>query len=224
MSERLWVVVPASGIGSRMQANKPKQYLRINQQPIAQLTLNVLSKIDCQGIIVAVNPKDDYWATIDTPEQVIRCDGGEERVDSVYNALHTISQKTESDDWVLVHDIARPCVHLEEIEKLIQHCKLHNRGALLAAKVTDTLKHRSQHKLTTVDRNQFYQALTPQMFRLRQLISSLQQAKQQNLPITDEASAVELTGAPIDLVLSRRDNIKITQPEDLALAAFYLKQ
>ena len=130
--------------------------------------------------------------------------------------------------WVLVHDAARPCVTHDDIDKIIEQCIENNCGGLLAAQVVDTIKKNSQvnsHTVgSTIDRSNLWHAFTPQMYKTVELKQAIEQALEQGLQITDESSAIELAGLPSLLVLGRRDNIKITRPEDIALATFYLDQ
>jgi 2-C-methyl-D-erythritol 4-phosphate cytidylyltransferase len=158
---------------------------------------------------------------------VTRVTGGAERADSVLNALKEINP--ELFPWVLVHDAARPLVQLADIGNLLQQCLLQKSGGILATPVRDTMKRgdstRPLAKVDhTVSRQQLWHALTPQLFPTALLTECLSQALAAGVAITDEASALEWAGHPVLLVPGRADNIKITQPEDLALARFYLEQ
>ena len=217
-----WIVIPASGIGSRMLADKPKQYLTINDQPILQITINQLAKLNSAGVVVAINEHDVYFDSLKIDANTQRCVGGKERVDSVLNALKHIKQHDHSNSWVLVHDAARPCVDLNDIQTLITHCSNTQHGAILANKVVDTLKRKQNNKISTIDRSDIWQAQTPQCFRINDLLLAIETGLKNQLNITDEASAMEAMGFDFDLIESKRSNIKITQPEDLALAQFFL--
>jgi len=195
-------VVPAAGIGSRMKADRPKQYLKIHGTTILEHTVEKLL----------------------SHPQVLRVSGGSERADSVLSALDYIARQ-QLGDWVMVHDAARPCVQLSDIDKLISGAMNHEVGAILAAPVRDTMKRGAQGQVEhTVDRADLWHALTPQMFRTKPLRNALSQALEQGVSITDEASAFEWKGLSPALIAGRSDNFKITQPEDLALAEFYLSQ
>ncbi|MDN2668732.1 2-C-methyl-D-erythritol 4-phosphate cytidylyltransferase [Vibrio sp. 14N.309.X.WAT.E.F5] len=220
-------VVPAAGVGSRMKADRPKQYLQIHGKTILEHTVEkLLSHPQVSKIVVAVSDDDPYYPELplNLNPQVIRVSGGTERADSVLSALDYIAQQQLS-DWVMVHDAARPCIQLSDIDKLISGAMTHDVGAILAAPVRDTMKRGAQGQIEhTVDRVDLWHALTPQMFRAKPLRKVLSEALQQGVSITDEASAFEWKGLSPALIAGRSDNFKITQPEDLALAEFYLSQ
>ena len=224
-----WAVVPAAGSGSRMAADVPKQYLQINGKTILEYTIERLithPRID--GVVVAIAADDERWDELQfqTNKPVIKTLGGEERCHSVKNALYEVSRHGSEQDWVLVHDAARPCLRHEDLNKLFEQLSDHMVGGLLAYPVKDTMK-RSDEKqriVETVDRNQLWHALTPQMFRLHLLRDALNKAIDDGFLVTDEASAVEHAGYQPKLVEGRADNIKITTPEDLSLAEFYLSR
>ncbi|CDT21574.1 2-C-methyl-D-erythritol 4-phosphate cytidylyltransferase [Vibrio coralliirubri] len=220
-------VVPAAGVGSRMKADRPKQYLKIHGKTILEHTVEkLLSHPQVAQIVVAVSDDDPYYPelALNQNPQVIRVSGGSERADSVLSALNYIAEQQLS-DWVMVHDAARPCVQLSDIDKLISGAMSHDVGAILAAPVRDTMKRGAQGQIEhTVERADLWHALTPQMFRAKPLWKALSEALQQGASITDEASAFEWKGLSPALVAGRSDNFKITQPEDLALAEFYLSQ
>ena len=225
---KFWGIVPAAGVGKRMNTNCPKQYLSLSEtQTIIEHTLMRL--IDAQvfeKIIVAISVDDGYWndLPISKHEKIIRAKGGKERADSVLNALIEIENQATENDWVLVHDAARPCITLEDIEKLIFELKDDEIGGILALSSHDTLKDVDGVQiLSTHDRNRIWRALTPQMFRYGALRNALE-INQGNDAITDEASALEIQGFSPKIVEGRSDNIKITRFEDLALAQFYLAQ
>ncbi|PTQ11023.1 2-C-methyl-D-erythritol 4-phosphate cytidylyltransferase [Vibrio splendidus] len=220
-------VVPAAGVGSRMKADRPKQYLQIHGKTILEHTVEkLLSHPQVSKIVVAVSDDDPYYPELplNLNPQVMRVSGGTERADSVLSALDYIAQQQLS-DWVMVHDAARPCIQLSDIDKLISGAMTHDVGAILAAPVRDTMKRGAQGQIEhTVDRVDLWHALTPQMFRSKPLRKVLSEALQQGVSITDEASAFEWKGLSPALITGRSDNFKITQPEDLALAEFYLSQ
>ena len=228
-SQQFTVIVPAAGVGKRMLASCPKQYLTINNETILSHTVNrLLSHKNINKVILVLSDDDDYFAQTELAanSNVIRVSGGKERVDSVLNGL----QATNESRWVLVHDAARPCITHQDIDKLIEQCLSHNSGGILAAPVVDTMKRATadnadgERVSETVERSSMWHAFTPQMFKTRELKRAIKQAQREGLAITDESSAIEYVGLPSLLVLGRRDNIKITRPDDLALASFYLKQ
>ena len=223
------VIVPAAGVGKRMLASCPKQYLEINNQSILTHTTNrLLSHANIAKVIIVLSDDDAYFGQTELADNanIIRVSGGEERVDSVLNGLQVID--IEKYPWVLVHDAARPCVTHDDIDKIIDQCIANNCGGLLAAQVVDTIKENSQEHLnavgSTIDRANLWHAFTPQMYKTVELKQAIEQALVKGLQITDESSAIEFAGLPSLLVLGRRDNIKITRPEDIALATFYLDQ
>jgi len=225
---RCWAVIPAAGVGSRMQADRPKQYLPLLGETVIETTLQrLLSHARISGGVVAISSDDGWWPalSVDVDKPLWVADGGTERCHSVRNALRCLSAQAEDDDWVLVHDAARPCLRTEDVDELIRCCETHPVGGLLAVPVKDTLKRAdaAQTVLETVDRNRLWQAQTPQMFRLGALRDALQQALDANALVTDEASAMERAGHAPLLVEGHADNLKITHPEDLALAALYLQ-
>ena len=220
-------IVPAAGVGSRMKADRPKQYLQIDQTTVLEHTINkLLAHPLIDKVVVAITEGDPYYPELAISQQdnVIRVAGGKERADSVLSALRYAA--SENYQWALVHDAARPCVHLRDIDRLIEVATQHKCGAILAAPVRDTMKRANKNNDIdhTVDREAMWHALTPQMFRTQQLTQALSAALEQGVAITDEASALEWQGENPALVQGSADNIKITQPEDLALAEFYLQR
>lgn len=220
-------VVPAAGVGSRMKADRPKQYLTINAITILEHTINkLLSHPQVSKVVVAVSEGDPYFPELSLSQHpdVVRVKGGNERADSVLSALNYI-QESGLGEWVMVHDAARPCIQQGDIDKLIEAALSHPVGGILAAPVRDTMKRGADGQIDhTVERANLWHALTPQMFRTLPLQQALTEALEQGVSITDEASAFEWKGASPALVAGRSDNFKVTQPEDLALAEFYLSQ
>ena len=218
------VVVPAAGIGQRMQADRPKQYLTIAGKTILEHTLeNLYAHPQIEQIIVAINPLDQYFDSLPIASKtwVKRVDGGGERADSVLAGLNSI----QNADWVLVHDAARPCLAQDDLSKLLATAEHSEHGAILACRVRDTMKrgNTSHDILHTESRDNLWHALRPQFFPLDALRSALGQAMAQGIAITDEASAIEWAQGKVHLVEGRSSNIKVTQPEDLHLAEFYLQ-
>lgn len=223
-----WIVIPAAGIGSRMEAKCPKQYLKLLDKTIVEHTLDRLLSLQLvEKIYIALNENDDYWPGLEhaNNSKIIRVDGGSERADSVLNCLNALANYAREDDWVLVHDAARPCIRAQEIIKLITEIGNHSVGGILGVPVADTLKQVSQGNIEkTVDRAMLWQAQTPQMFRFGLLRNCLQFALHEGKKITDEASALESCGYAPLMVQGRSDNIKITRPEDLPIAAILMQQ
>lgn len=228
MDKSIIAVVPAAGVGSRMQADRPKQYLKLLGKTVLEHTVSkLLAHPKVSKVVVAVSEDDPYFSTLALANhpQVIRVNGGKERADSVLSALNYIC-KHEVSEWVLVHDAARPCFTELDVTRLIECAENHSVGAILAAPVRDTMKRSDelQNIDHTVERSNLWHALTPQMFRTQPLREALIDGLASKANITDEASAFERLNLSPALVNGRADNIKITQPEDLALAEFYLSR
>ena len=227
VEQKFWVVIPAAGIGSRMNAQRPKQYLEINGRSVLEHTLDCfIHHPRVSGVVVAIADHDNYWPglTITAERPVLTVKGGDERCHSVLNALQGLSELAEAHDWVLVHDAARPCLRKEDLDKLLITMATHPVGGLLGIPVNDTLK-RVDHVMTvetTVDRKMLWRALTPQMFRYGMLQEALNKALADGYLVTDEASAIEHSGHSPLMLEGHAENIKITRPEDLELAGFYL--
>ena len=227
VSQKIWAVVPAAGVGKRMNADRPKQYLHLAGKTVIEHTLSRLLQAEVfVAVAVAISEEDPYWSelSIASHEKIITAAGGKERADSVLSGLHAIRTQATDDDWVLVHDAARPCITRADIHHLIDSLINDDVGGILALPCADTLKNvQGKNILGTVDRSVIWRALTPQMFRYGTLKTALEQAVG-NPVITDEASALELQGLQPKIVEGRPDNIKITRPEDLALAQFFMAQ
>lgn len=216
----LWALVPAAGAGRRMGAEIPKQYLPLAGKTVLEITLDKLQSIPgLQGIVVALAADDTHFPSLSCSSAVTCVVGGAERADSVYQGLLWLAGQGRENDWVLVHDAARPCVRVANIRRLIDKVMAENCGGILAAPVADTLKKASGENIAhTVSREHLWAAHTPQMFKVGELLTALGAAVRASLPVTDEASAIERAGGRVLLVADSRDNIKITQPEDLGLA------
>ena len=227
--DKLWAVVPAAGAGRRMSTNIPKQYLRLGEKTVLEHTLDTLLACpQLAGVMVVLSADDGYWPGLRGRYFNARLEvvtGGAERCHSVLNGLVHLAGRANADDWVLVHDAARPCVQLSDIEKLIETLAATTDGGLLGVPVADTMKQvdGNDRVTATVARDGLWHAYTPQMFRLGRLQTALQYAIDNDLLVTDEASAMELAGYLPRMVQGQRDNIKITVPSDLELAAFYLQ-
>ena len=222
MSLAPWLVVPAAGQGRRMGADRPKQYLELDGRPVLAHTLARLhAAFPAARLCLCLDPDDTRFDPAWVPfADWRRVPGGAERVDSVSHALEALADEAGDDDLVLVHDVARPCVTVVDLQRL--HAALADDpvGGLLAAPVADTMKRDdgAGRVATTESRAGLWQALTPQGFRFGLLRRALAVAETRGVAVTDEASAVEALGLAPRLVSGRRDNLKITHPEDLALA------
>jgi 2-C-methyl-D-erythritol 4-phosphate cytidylyltransferase len=226
---RYWAVIPAAGIGTRMQAEVPKQYISINNKVILEHTLDrFCSHPKIKGVVVAISNDDNIWESLDISShpKIITVEGGVERCHSVLNGLRALSDQADINDWVLVHDAARPCLRKNDIDLLINTLDEHNVGGLLGLPARDTMKRADTTGTIqeTVDREGLWHALTPQMFHLGVLTDSLENALFNDLLVTDEAQAIELYGLQPVLVEGHPDNIKITRNNDLALAELFLSQ
>ena len=243
-NNNLWCLLPAAGIGQRMGSELPKQYLPLAGQTLLEVTLSRLHLAFPNAILVLpLHPKDLWWSAVELRflkhypnAKLLTCLGGKERADSVLNGLNALAAFAQPDDWVLVHDVARPCVTQQDLHQLYKALQDHPVGGLLAAPVADTMKRGKRGKPSkigkhgsaanevsaTIDRNQLWHALTPQMFRYQKLHAALKQGLAEGLSLTDESSALEAAGYNPLLVTGRRDNIKITHPEDLPFAELLL--
>ncbi|MCY1292611.1 2-C-methyl-D-erythritol 4-phosphate cytidylyltransferase [compost metagenome] len=216
-----WAVIPAAGIGSRMRADRPKQYLELAGRSILERTLDCfLGHPGLKGLVLCLAPDDPWWPTLacSSDPRIIRVDGGGERADSVLNGLLRLNEMgAVSDDWVLVHDAARPNLSRSDLDHLLGELDDDPVGGLLAVPARDTLKRAdsSGRVSETIDRSVVWLAYTPQMFRLGALHRALADALVAGVAITDEASAMEWAGQAPRLVEGRADNIKVTTPEDL---------
>jgi 2-C-methyl-D-erythritol 4-phosphate cytidylyltransferase len=226
---RFWAVVPAAGSGTRMHADIPKQYLPLAGQRVLERTLGALLASDVfQALVVVLAPADRYWR--DSPlagdSRIVTATGAALRCESVSNGLARLSEIADADDWVAVHDAARPCVAQRDLHNVLAAAQVHADGALLAVPVTDTLKSAdAQDRVCeTLDRRRLWRALTPQVFPLQSLRTALQTALAGGLQPTDEAQAMELAGYRPRLVQGSADNLKITQPDDLPLAEALLRR
>jgi len=249
-TERLWCVVPAAGRGARFGGEVPKQYLPIADKPLLQWTLERLaSHPRIAGIVVALADGDTRWPKV---ERALAMDvgagnaraadvangasgalkrklrttvGGESRADSVLAGLRALRGDVGDDEFVLVHDAARPCVRGEDITRLIELAGAGG-GGLLAARVRDTLKRAdAEQRVAAIEpRDARWRALTPQMFRYGELVFALEAANQDGIEPTDEAMAMERRGHRPLLVEGSERNIKVTTPDDLALAAYFLER
>lgn len=228
----IWAIVPAAGVGHRMGSSIPKQYLPLCGKPVIYHTLQRIAQIEkLSGLLLVLHPEDQIFSKLENTEkgaveavEIVR--GGDERCHSVLNAVQSLKTRAQPEDWVLVHDAARPCVRAADIDALIQNLRTHPVGGLLARPVSDTLKqvNNNHEVLATVDRSVYWQALTPQMFRFDILLRALSEAVERGDMITDDAAAVEALGLKPLVVPGSTDNIKITHESDLSLAERFIEQ
>ncbi|GAB4359391.1 MAG: 2-C-methyl-D-erythritol 4-phosphate cytidylyltransferase [Gammaproteobacteria bacterium] len=229
-SRRLWAIVPAGGIGRRMGRNLPKQYLPLAGKPMLTHTCGVLlAHASVTRLVLVVAPDDVHWRETVSElgeDRILLVAGGEERAHSVRNGLALIRDQAAADDWVLVHDAARPCLRHRDLDALLEAVENDSVGGLLGVPVRDTMKRTDgEARVTeTVDRTGLWHALTPQIFRFGLLCEALDSALEAGVAVTDEASAVERLGYRPLMVEGSASNIKVTHPEDLALAEWYLTQ
>ncbi len=224
---QFWALIPAAGIGRRMGADQPKQFLTLGSHSILSHTLSIfLEHPRIRGVVLVLGPEVDPDA-LDLPfagGRLFRVVGGAERADSVQNGLDFLAERATPDDWVLVHDAARPCLPIADLDRLLGDLGNDPVGGLLAAPSTDTIKWSDGGAAVerTLDRARVWRALTPQMFRLGVLREANAAARAAGHPVTDEASAIEFFGERPRLVEGSAVNIKVTRQEDLELARLYL--
>jgi 2-C-methyl-D-erythritol 4-phosphate cytidylyltransferase len=220
-----FALIPAAGSGSRIAAGAPKQYLPLAGRPMLWHAVRAVCVPPVETVFVVLAPEDVAFATHDWSafgEQLepLYC-GGETRRDSVFNGIFAAKDVVEADDWLLVHDAARPCLPRKDLDNLVRETRDDEVGGILALPVADTVKRAVQNRIdSTEDRAHLWLAQTPQMFRAGLLAQALKRAK--GVP-TDEAAAVEQMGLKPRLVTGSRENLKVTWPEDLAIAESILK-
>jgi 2-C-methyl-D-erythritol 4-phosphate cytidylyltransferase len=224
---RYFLVIPAAGSGRRFAASVPKQYAALGGSTVIEHALAPFEgDPDCAGIVVALSADDAMWPVIAARRSrlIQTAEGGVERAHSVRNALRALAANARDDDWVMVHDAARPCFAPADLQLLKRELAAHPVGGLLAVPLADTLKRalepgiQATHVDDTIDRDGLWRAATPQVFRLGVLLRALEAAIDSQRVPTDEAQAVEWTGQRPLLVAGRPDNIKVTTAEDLELA------
>ena len=224
-----WGLVPAAGVGRRVGSVVPKQYLELAGRKVIDFTLaTLLDHPHVRGVVVALDPGDALWPqTLHASHpRVWTVSGGVERCHSVRNALLGLAGRAAGDDWVLVHDAARPCLRPADLDRLIAGLEGDPVGGILGVPVRDTMKQAGPEDRieATVPREGLWHAFTPQAFRLGLLRRALERALDAGRLVTDDASAVELLGLRPRLIEGHADNIKITRPEDIPLAQFFLEQ
>jgi 2-C-methyl-D-erythritol 4-phosphate cytidylyltransferase / 2-C-methyl-D-erythritol 2,4-cyclodiphosphate synthase len=237
-ARRLWAIVPAAGRGERFASaaspSIPKQYTSLLGKSVLEWSLRaLLAEPRIQGIVVVLAAGDAHWAEIarnlDSPK-LLTTIGGAHRQDSVMNGLEYLAPTAQADDWILVHDAARPCLRASDLSALCDVLEKNPRstaadigGVVLAAPIVDTIKRELPDGLETVDRTGLWRALTPQVFAYAALRKALNDAAADKLAVTDEAQAMERLGIRAALVPGSPFNIKVTRAEDLEVAAAILK-
>lgn len=232
-SDKVWVLIPAAGIGTRMNSDIPKQYLEIHGKSVIEHTLQCfIQHADVAGVIVALNSDDPYWKSLKIDYQqkpLYTVEGGKERSDSVMQTLDYLLsvERVPESMWVMVHDAARPCLTQKDIDSLLQIRETRSIGGILASPVRDTMK-RSIKDSFEIDRTEtrenLWHALTPQLFKAGDLKRALENCLDKGIEVTDESSAIEALGEHPSLVEGSSSNIKITQPEDLDIASWILSK
>ena len=223
----VWAVVPAAGRGTRFGGEVPKQYLQVGGRPLLAYTLDaLLAHPAVAGVVVALAADDPWWPgwSDHAGKPVLTCTGGASRAASVLAAMAALPESVRADDFVLVHDAARPNLAPADLDRLLEQGRADPVGAILAAPVRDTLKRAGDDGGIdrTEPRERLWRALTPQLFRRLQLSRALQAAADAGVEVTDEAMALERQGARPLLVEGREDNFKVTTPADLARFEFEL--
>lgn len=226
MRHKIWAIIPAAGSGSRFSKTELKQYQVIQGHTVLEHTIRRLNDLSLAGYVLATSQEDSIAKTLNfaQSDKAHFCVGGGERVHSVLNALVYLSQIASLDDFVLVHDAARPCVTQECLNRLVNAALQENCSTILAIPVRDTLKlvKHENNIDKTVSRNDLWQAQTPQISKLGLLKHAIEKALCDGIVLTDEASALEYVGEPVKVVQGRSDNIKITYSDDLELAKLIL--
>lgn len=226
---QVWAVVPAAGRGARFGGALPKQYLQAGGQSLLAHTLEaLLSHPGVAGVMVAIAENDVDWPgwTSFADKAVLTCTGGETRALSVLAGLQALPDSVRADDFVLVHDAARPNLAAADLGRLLEVGRIDPVGAILAAPVRDTLKRAGDDGGIdrTEPRERLWRALTPQLFRRHQLTKALMDATAAGVEVTDEAMAMERQGARPLLVEGAESNFKVTTPADLARFEFELSR
>ena len=228
---RYFLVIPAAGSGRRFASASPKQYAPLGSSTVIEHALAPFeSDPDCAGIVVALSAQDAAWPGIAARRSrlIETAEGGEQRAHSVRNALRALATRVRDDDWIMVHDAARPCFASSDLALLKRELAAHPVGGLLAMPLADTLKRALEpgsqvaHVDATLDRDGLWRAATPQVFRFGVLLRALEAALNSGRVPTDEAQAIEWSGQRPRLIAGRADNIKVTTADDLVLAGAIL--
>ena len=228
--DNYFLIVPASGVGTRMGSSTPKQYLRLeNGLTIIDQCLKTLLEIKLiSGFVVALSSTDSFFQSshfYNHSKILAIAEGGKERFNSVLSALNSLNNRAQPNDWVLVHDSVRPCIKKSDIEKLIREVSNDSIGGILATSAIDTVKEKNASgSIKTIDRKKLYMAQTPQMFRFGILKEAIESAIRMGGRITDESEAIEKLGHSVKIIGGSSSNIKITAKDDIDLAIYFLKK
>jgi 2-C-methyl-D-erythritol 4-phosphate cytidylyltransferase / 2-C-methyl-D-erythritol 2,4-cyclodiphosphate synthase len=227
---RLWAIVPAAGRGERFASTPQrlsKQYAPLLGKTVLEWSLGaLLAEARVHAVVVVLAAGDEHWPALESSlnsSKLLTTVGGAHRQESVLNGLSFLETRAAHDDWILVHDAARPCLGAADLSALLDALGEGVAGAVLAAPIVDTVKRELAEQLVTVDRQGLWRALTPQVFNFSQLRQALQDAARSNVTVTDEAQALERIGVRASLVAGSPFNIKVTRADDLTLAAGILK-
>lgn len=233
-SSEVWVVIPAAGSGKRLGSDTPKQYLPLNGKPLLEVTINKwLSIPGITKVVVALAETDACFTDLSlaSANKVETVVGGAERCHSVMSALEFMLPRAAAGAWVLVHDAARPCFSIRQVEKMIEELLADEDGigGIMAIPVADTLKKSSRQEgisriTATLDRSETWQAQTPQMFPLELLHAAMKKAIRDNFLVTDEASSMEYAGYKPVLFPGSAFNLKVTHLADLVLAEQIIRE
>ena len=226
---RLWAIIPAAGRGTRFGGDVPKQYVHVLGQPLIAHTLKaLLSHPGVAGAVMVLAADDERWPGWGSfaGKPILTCEGGDARADSVLAGLAALPDEVRADDFVLVHDAARPVLRAADLDALLERGRNDPVGAILAAPVRDTLKRAGDDGGIdrTEPRERLWRALTPQLFRRLQLARALEAARDEGVAVTDEAMAMERQGHRPLLVEGSEDNLKVTTPADLGYVEYLLER
>jgi 2-C-methyl-D-erythritol 4-phosphate cytidylyltransferase len=223
-----WVVIPAAGVGKRMQSDVPKQYHAIHNKTVLEHTIKVfLQHPQISRVVVVLEGSDSHWSQLDCAQdaKVLLAVGGETRAQSVLNGIVSLQPYAQPHDWVLVHDAARPGLSTSALDRLLLSVGEDDVGGILAVPIADTVKRVLEDRIEeTVDRKQLWLAQTPQMFRYQILCEALLSAIRDGVAVTDEASAIERIGLKPKIVMGDPYNIKITTSRDKDLMQMLLSE
>ena len=229
--EHIWGIMPAAGVGSRMESDVPKQYLKLAGRTVIEHSIDLaLSVENLQTLTVCLSPDDQFfYSCVSQHPRINTIEGGLTRADSVLNGLKSLVGFAQDTDWVIVHDAARPCLPKAILKSFIDRVIADGSGGIMAIQSKDTLKQSVGYEEhlevdSTIDRSKIWQAQTPQMFRFAALKESLERCRAAAFEVTDEASALELAGHSVKLYQGSSQNIKITTPEDKDIAEFFLSR
>lgn len=228
---KVWAIIPAAGIGVRMLADIPKQYLKIQGKSIVHHTLaRICASPVIDGVVIGISRQDGWWSKecFTHPKILGIYDGGKVRSDTVFNGLKFLERlgQVAQSDWALVHDAVRPAIMQQDIQNLLTCANDNKIGAVLGKKLVDTLKitDEAQTIQQSVDRKKFWRAFTPQVFRLSDLLRALEAAVTHRVQVTDESMAIERLGLCPAMVEGHSSNHKITTIEDLDVMGLFLAE